>query len=219
MESTKEPNPYLDSKREWVERYGDYIVQARNWRLATLSISIIAFIMALGLSISVTQNKIVPYIIEVDKLGKVAAVAPAIEYKQPDIRMIKSELAAFIEDVRSVSADNIVQKKALERIYAYLPKGSSASTYVQEYINAHNPFTVAQTSTKAVTINSVLQLSEKSWQIEWQEIARDLQGNLISNTKWKAALLVEFNPPTKEEAILANPLGLFITQLSWTQQL
>ncbi|AIL64747.1 conjugal transfer protein TrbF [Rickettsiales bacterium Ac37b] len=210
-----EPNPYVEARREWVERYGDYIVQAKNWRISTLVVSSIAVILA----ISITKNKIIPYIVQVDKLGKIEAVEQALAYKTPDHKIIKSELASFIEKARSISADNIVQKKALEKIYAYLPKGKSASLFVQEYINHHNPFELARNVTQAVEISSILQVSDKSWQIEWQELTRDLHGNLISSSKWKAALSIEFSAPNQEEDILMNPLGLFITELSWTKQL
>ena len=30
-------SPYLSARREWNERYGDYIAQARNWRRAAFA--------------------------------------------------------------------------------------------------------------------------------------------------------------------------------------
>jgi type IV secretion system protein VirB5 len=128
-------------------------------------------------------------------------------------------LAKFIEDSRSVSADPIIQKRALEHIYSYLPKGSNALTYIQDYFNNHNPFKINETHTAEISISSTMPLSERSWQVEWLETCRDLSGNVSSNTKWKSILSLEFNPPTTEKAILANPLGIFVTQFSWVQQL
>ncbi len=214
-----ELNPYINAKREWVERYGDYITQARNWRIATGVSLVIVLFLSIDLSISITKSKVIPYIVEVDKLGKVSAALPAEQLKHLDTKIIKSTLASFIEDSRSVTTDRTIQKKALEKIYAFLPRGSNAATYVQDYINYNNPFSLAESKTVVVEISTVLPLSEKAWQVEWQETARDLQGSLISQKKWKATISIEFNPPTSEAAILANPLGLFVTQLSWVQQL
>jgi type IV secretion system protein VirB5 len=214
-----EPNPYINARREWVERYGDYITQARNWQIAATAGIITAIILSVGLVVSITQNKITPYIVEVDKLGQVAAIEPAGEFKKLDAKVIKSSLAHFIENSRSVIADPIVQKKSLENIYAFLPKSSAPLAYLQEYINNNNPFKLAESKTIEVEISTILSISEQSWQVEWFETSRDLQGNINGKTKWKSVLTVEFNPPTTEKAILSNPLGLFITQLSWVQQL
>ena len=214
-----ELNPYINARREWTERYGDYITRARNWRFAAALSFLTTLILAVGLSITATQSKIIPYIIEVDKLGKVAAIAPAEELKQIDTKIIKSVLANFIIESRSVSTDRAIQKRALERIYAYLPRGSSAATYIKDYISHNNPFILAETKTVTVEVSTVLPLSEKSWQAEWQETSHDLQGSLINRKKWKAIISIEFSSPTTEAAIIANPLGLFITQISWAQQL
>ena len=41
------PNPYLDARREWNERYGSYIAQARNWRFAAVVALLLALVCAL----------------------------------------------------------------------------------------------------------------------------------------------------------------------------
>ena len=42
------PNPYLDNRREWNERYGSYIAQARNWRFAAVVALLLALVCAGG---------------------------------------------------------------------------------------------------------------------------------------------------------------------------
>ena len=173
--------------------------------------------LVVGFTILATQSKFIPYIVEIDKLGKIYTSGPAEQIKTPNQRIIKAALAGFIEDIKSVTTDNTVQKRSLEKAYAFLPKGSSAAVYVQDYI-INNSFS-ERTKTVAVEISTVLPLSGKSWQIEWIEISRNLQGKLLNEKKWRAVVSIEFNTPTNEEAIMLNPLGLYITQLNWSQQL
>lgn len=62
-------NPYLAARQEWSERYGSYVRAASAWRavgILSLAMAVIGFGYALYLS---TQVKLVPYIVEVDKLG------------------------------------------------------------------------------------------------------------------------------------------------------
>src|SRR3569833_3338132 len=54
------PNPYLDARREWNERYGDYIAQARNWRYAAFITLLVCGALALGVVWLMTQSRIVP---------------------------------------------------------------------------------------------------------------------------------------------------------------
>ena len=70
-------SPYLNGREEWLERYGTYISRAAQWRM-------VAFLCLCTTSISITgnvmqasQTKTVPYIIEVDAIGKEVVVARA----------------------------------------------------------------------------------------------------------------------------------------------
>jgi type IV secretory pathway TrbF-like protein len=35
---------------------------------------------------------------------------------------------------------------------------------------------------------------------------------------WEASLSVAFTPPTNEDQIIKNPIGLYITSVNWTQK-
>jgi type IV secretion system protein VirB5 len=70
-----------------------------------------------------------------------------------------------------------------------------------------------------VQIDSILQLSAQSYQVRWTETALDLNGvNLGVPTHWEAQLQTQRIPPASSDTIVSNPLGLYVTQISWTQQ-
>jgi type IV secretory pathway TrbF-like protein len=131
------------------------------------------------------------------------------------VRVVKAELAAWIVDVRSVSSDPLAEKTALARAYALT--AATATTFLNDYYRRHSPF--GQPRTVAVSVESVLPLSKQTYQIQWSEDARDLQGRDIGTTQWLASVTVAFDPPTDERGILSNPLGLYLTSISWTQRL
>jgi type IV secretion system protein VirB5 len=212
-------NPYVEARREWNERYGDYIQQAHHWRLVALIIALVALIAVIGVVYIGAQGKIVPYVVQVDKLGGVAAVARADHAAAVDPRVVKAYLGRFVTDWRTVSIDRQAQKGAIDRVYAMLPSASVALNKMNEHFKAHNPFTVAASQSVNVILTDLLPISDRTWQVEWREITRDSRGEVKSSVRMKASIIVGVTPPTDEKLILINPLGVYITDLNWSQEL
>jgi len=212
-------NPYVEARREWNERYGDYIHQARHWRTVAIFCAIAAAVSVSGVVYVGAQSKIVPYVVEVDKLGAVAAVDRADRATAVDGRVIKAFLARFVTDWRTVTIDRQAQKAAIDRLYAMLPSGSIALGKLNEHFRAHNPFGLAATESVAVAVTNLLLISDQTWQVEWQETTRDRRGAVQSIVRMKASIIVGVKPPTEESLILINPLGVYVTDLNWSQQL
>src|SRR3569833_1732329 len=186
------PNPYLDARREWNERYGDYIAQARNWRYAAFITLLVCGALALGVVWQMTQSRIVPYIVEVDSLGRPLAMARADKAAPADQRIVRAQLAAFVADTRSVITNRTTKKQTHERTNAHDPNGTPAFNYLNEFYQHRSPFERARTETVQVDIRSTLPVSDKTWQVEWTET---------------------------DAEILRNSIGLYGMNLSWTQQL
>lgn len=212
-------NPYVEARREWNERYGSYIQQAHHWRIMAIMSGTASVICACGIVYLSAQSRVVPYVVEVDKLGGVAAVARADQVSGVDSRVIKSYLARFVADWRTVTVDRQAQKSAIDRVYAMLPSGSIALGKLNEHFRVHNPFVLAAKESVSVAVTNLLPISEQTWQVEWQEVTRDERGQVQSAVRMKVSLLVGITPPTEESLMLINPLGVYITDLNWSQQL
>lgn len=211
--------PYLEARREWNERYGDYIARANNWRLAALGSLLVSAILAVGIVWLSSQSRIVPYIVEVDTLGQAAAVKPAEPIGPADPRVIKAQLVAFITWTRTVSTDTALMKASL--FSAYGMSGAPARGYLDEYFESHSPFDRAARETVTVEVNAVLPLTAESYQASWTETARDREGRMTGQTHWQASVSIVINPPKDEKTIISgrNPLGIYVNTLSWTQKL
>lgn len=212
-----ESDPYLNARREWNERYGCYIARARSWRYAAFAAIFVSAILAVGVIWLASQSKLVPYVVEVDKLGQTLAVTRADRASSVDQRIVKAQLAAWIVDVRSVSSDPIAEKAWLARAYSLVD--SSGAAFLNDYYKEDSPFDAGQQQTVACSIDEVLPISDKTYQLEWTEDSRDLQGRIFKTTHWQASLEIGFNPPTDEAEMLRNPLGIYIHTISWTQHL
>ena len=64
--------PYQKAGQVWDERMGSARVQARNWRLMAIGCLATTATFGLALVWQSTQGTIVPYVVEVDRLGAVS---------------------------------------------------------------------------------------------------------------------------------------------------
>lgn len=212
-----ETNPYLDAKREWLERYGNYISQKRNWQIIAVLSAIISLICVIFLGYSTTQNKLIPYVIEVDKLGNTSKVGVVqnIDLKNPNV--IKYSLNTFIYSWRSVWGDVENQRKFIFDAYAYLEPNSKAFNFINEEYREKNPFKQVNKENVRVKVKSIVPQNADTWQVEWEEETRNLKEEIISQITYRGFFQVKQIVPTTEEQILKNPLGIFIFDLNYAK--
>jgi type IV secretory pathway TrbF-like protein len=220
-ESRERPpeNPYLAARQEWNERYGSYVKAAAGWRIVgitSLVMAVIGFSYALFQS---TQVKLVPYIVEVDKLGSAvtAGFPQQIEYADP--RVIRATLGNFISNFRSVTPDAVVQKQYIDRTYALLRTSDPATQNVNDWYRTDSPFERAKTMTVSVEVSNIVALSGQTYQIDWTEYQRDRQGKETGTQRFRGIATVTLTPPQDEEVIRLNPIGLYLKDFDWTAQL
>jgi type IV secretion system protein TrbF len=212
-------NPYLLARREWDERYGNLITRAKNWRIAAILCASIALVQTAGMVALSMRSKVVPYVVAVDSLGRQVAAGVVEETSTVDDRLLRAALFEWVGDLRTITSDGVAQRKAIDRVYARIANGSQAMTLVNEFYRADPPNKQAQTQTVSIDVQSVFATSEKTYQVEWVETIRDLQGQVKSEDHWKGAFTIALNPPKDERLIRTNPIGIYITNASWTRVL
>jgi type IV secretion system protein TrbF len=211
-------NPYVEARREWNDRYLDLARERRLWQTVAGAELGVLLILAGGFVSLSLQHKTVPYVVEVDSLGAALAIKPVANGAHvTDERIIRYQLATFVRGARQVMTDRVAMKKVLEQVYAYTRGG--ARTFLDDHYRANNPFEVAKTYVVVPTVTSLLRLSPTSWQVRWTEEQRALDGQMLGKSQWEGVITVEIAPPTSDDVIQMNPLGLYVTELRWTKQL
>lgn len=209
-------SPYLLARREWNERYGDYIAQARNWKWVAIISLLISLASVGGVTHFASQNKLIPYVVEIDKRGATVAVYESSKMQAVDPRVIRAQLAQFITDIRTVSPDLTVSKNAIKRIYSHLNNNSQASTFLNEYFSNNSPFEQAREKTVGVEILQLLPLSENSWQIEWAEQTYGRDGKNLGRLNYTATVNISAGNAVSEQTILENPIGMEVLTMHWS---
>jgi type IV secretion system protein TrbF len=212
-------NPYLAARREWDERYGEFITRARNWRSAAILCALIALLATGGVVWLSVRSRVVPFVVLVDSLGRPLASGLAEQASVGDDRLRRAVLQEWIEDVRMVTTDGVAQRKAIDRVYAHIASGTSAQAFISDYYRDDPPFKRAQTDTVSVEVRSVLSTSDRTFQVDWVETTRDLYGNVKTTEQWKGSFTVALTLPTEERQARVNPIGLYVTAASWARVL
>jgi type IV secretion system protein VirB5 len=212
-------SPYLAARDEWNERYRDLIVAARNWRLLAVTSSVLALVAVLGLIVIGAKPKVIPYIVAVDNLGKVVSQGTAVQASVADDRLKRAALWSWVQDWRMVSSDATVEKNAIERVYAQIGNGTPAAIRISDAYRDGSPLKLAQTETVSVNVRALYASSKDSYEVEWTESTFDLKGEQIGTQNYKGVVTISIHPPEDEGLARVNPLGIYVTNVSWSKVL
>jgi len=210
-------NAYLYGKEEWSERYGSAIKHRNISTLITILALLLTAFAFYKYTVLASQVKIVPYVVEIDKLGKSVAAYRATQSTFNNPKVIKYSLAEFITNFRTLYGNPVVQKDIIMKAYRYLSPAYPAYKVVNTFYQENSPFDALQTKNVVVKIDSVVQTNENTYQIDWHEETYDTQGNRISVDYYKASTSIAITPPKDELSIIKNPIGLFITHFNFTK--
>lgn len=218
--------PYLNAKKEYNEREGSLNASHQLNKIINILCLLIALSAVGGLVYYRYLLQLVPFVVEVDKLGQTYAVARADRAAPADPRVIHATVARFITLARMVTPDATLQRKGIFDLYASLASSDPATFKMNEFLGTkseENPFKRAAKETVEIQITSVLPQSDETWQVDWMETVRDRgDGSQLARYPMRALLNVYVVPPnhkTSEEQLRKNPLGIFIRDFSWSKQL
>lgn len=219
-------NPYLSARRTWNDHMGSVAASRNIWQMLALLALMIALAAVGGIIYIGSQSRFIPYVVQVDKLGEAVAVSRADAATQADPRVIHASVAAFISDLRMVTPDIALQRRAVFRAYAMLSPNDPATAKTNAWLNgteSSSPFKRAARETVSVEIISVIPQSPQTWQVDWNETTYDRQGHIAVPSFKMRALLTVYNvgstATTTEEQIRNNPLGIYISDYSWSKQI
>ena len=208
--------PYQKAAQVWDERIGSARVQARNWRLMAFGSLILSAGFAAALVWQSTRGTVVPWVVQVDKLGQAQTVAAATADYRPTDPQVAWHLARFIEQVRSIPADPIIVRQNWLRAYDWTTDRGAAA--LNDYARANDPFAKVGKQQVAVEVSSVIRASADSFRVAWTE-RRYEDGKLSATERWTAILTIVLQPPRDADRLKANPLGIYVNAISWSREL
>lgn len=201
-----------------------FITDNLNAKIYNLQIFCALLVVGLLLSIgcnyyAISKSHVIPYVVQVDDLGRAIATTEAKELPMNDDRIIKAFVYQYIDMARSVISDPETLTRNLGLVYKESVK-SVQTNFLDPYYKDNNPFDYAQkTGTKHIEPIIFLKESENTYSVEWKEIQRNYDNQLLGETHYKALISVIQIPHTNEDKYRENPMnpfGLYVTSVSWS---
>lgn len=214
---TPEPEtPYQRAGQLWDERIGSARVQARNWRLAAFGSLFLSSGLASGLVWLSMQSRVVPYVVEVDRLGEARAISKAEADYRPTDPQIAWHLAHFVSNLRSVSLDPVLMRRAWLEAYDFTTR--RGAQFVSDYARSANPFARLGERTVSVQVTSVVRASDRAFQVKWTETGFE-RGVQTSTSRWTGILTIVTRTPQTADELRKNPLGIYVDAVDWSREL
>lgn len=211
--------PYIRAQQEWDQRIGSARVQARNWRLLAFAAVALCFLLSGGLIFQSTKSMVTPYVVQVSDSGMVQAVGPAKQANyRPEEPVIRFFVGEFIKKSRSIPLDPGVAKENWISAYNFMEP--AAGNKMTELIQKEDPLSKLGKETRQISINVMVPTGNNSWEVRWTETATPVGVSAQPQVYRMTGLFtVSVSEPKSEEALKANPLGLFIKDFSWSREM
>ena len=193
---------------------------AKRWASTALVLALLAAGLGAECMYLATKVKIIPYMIQVDKHGYAVNVGPVTPTVKVDERVIIARIAEFIISWRTVFNDNTAQAKLVSMVYSTLPDRSMSEKSISAWYQNFDPYKRVRENrtTVNVSINSIMKLSGQTWRVEWEE--QDVVDGLPNNvTRWTGVVKIETSAPETLDAVIKNPLGVYITEISVSEKI
>lgn len=208
--------PYQRAQQEWDDRIGSARVQAKNWRIVAVFSLVISLLILITLTIVLANHNEKIFVAEVGADKRVMNVTPLSIGYNPSLAQREYFIANFIELLRSVPLDPVVAKQNWLKAYAFLSQRATAQ--LNAYLRQNNPLSKLGKKTVVVKIDAINPIGENSFTVEWSETVVNITGQNEAQNFYSGVFSIILKTPTTQQAILQNPLGIYIVDFSISQK-
>ena len=212
-------SPAARAARKWDEREGEIIVQNYNLRRLLVGLLAVVMVMTAGLVYKSLSANVMPYIVEVDTttgaVRNVGTVEESAHY-QPTEEVYKYFLSKFLKNTREMPLDPVVYKENLKTAYGFLTK--NAALKLQTMLKSEKTTERFGHQTVQINISTILAMEGgHSYQIRWNEEVFTIGTGEKKVTPYSGIFTIQTIKSDDESQLLINPLGMYISDFSWSK--
>lgn len=207
--------PYRRAQQEWDARMGSAVLSARSWRMTAFAGLGLAAALGAALTFVALDQRTFVHVVEVSPEGQVMQVRAADGRWSPTNAQIAHHLGRFVRLVRSLPTDGVVLRENWLEAYRFLTPQAAAQ--LSEIARQDDPFLSLGRVGRTVHIRSIMARSGNTWEVTWVERATNATGT-NSGEVYSGVFTVTTRAPRNADEVAANPLGLLISDFSWSRE-
>lgn len=196
---------------------GDLVRSRRNWKAVAHTALVISVVLAGGFILQARRATVVPYVVEVDALGEMRTLG-ALAAAAPPERAILAALRRVVSNMRTMPSDARLLNVQLHQAQAFLA-GDALQMFTQEVRTQSDKMQqmLRRGRTRYVEeVSSILKVPGESnvYRVAWRETAD--AGGVSEARGYEGHFKVTLMAPGAPEVLLENPLGIFVTDYTWS---
>ena len=207
--------PYRRAQQEWDARMGSAVLSARAWRMTAFASLGLAAALGVSLTMVALQQRTFVHVAEVSPEGQVMNVRAAEGRWSPSEAQTAYHLGRWVRLVRSLPTDGVVLRENWLEAYRFLTPQAAAR--LSEIARADDPFLSLGRVGRTVHIRSIIARSNNAWEVSWVERATNATGTGDGQV-YTGVFTVTTRAPRNADEVAANPLGLLISDFSWSRE-
>ena len=212
-------SPAARAARKWDEREGEIIVQNYNLRRLLVGLLTVIIFLTVGLVYKSLSSNVMPYVVEVDTMTgairNVGTVEASTHYQAGEA-VYKYFLSKFLKNTREIPLDPVVYKENLSASYGFLTK--DAAVKLQTMLKSEKMTEKFGHQTVQINISTILPLEGgHSYQIRWTEETFTIGNGEKKVTPYSGIFTVQIIKSDDEEQLSKNPIGMYISDFSWSK--
>jgi len=214
----KQGHSYLSGRYSFERLFGDLAKGKRTWQSVAFLALLVNLVLSAGYVYLASQQRVVPYVIEIDALGEMRAAGRLTVREVPE-PAITATVRRFVHNLRTVPTDTRLLNLRLQDARSYV-HGRAAKTLITDLGRDRENLEgmLQRGDTRYVTeITSVLKIPGEGilYRVSWRELARI--GHEERTSAYEGHFQLRVEAPKDEELMAENPLGIYIMDYSLSQ--
>lgn len=207
--------PYKRAQQEWDARMGSAVLSARSWRAIAFGALGLLGVSVMSLVVVALQQRTFVHVVEVSPEGQVMNVRAANGRWTATEAQKAYHLGQFVRLVRSLPTDGVVLRENWLQAYRFLTPQAAAQ--LTEIARQDDPFLSLGRVGRTVHIRSIIARSNNAWEVTWVERATNATGTTDPEV-YSGVFTLTTRAPRNADEIANNPLGLLISDFSWSRE-
>ena len=209
------PNPFKEGQDAAYSEILQHSVNENKILRKTLFVNIGLFFIALILFlVSTCQQEKIPVLVNVMPTGEAQYLG---EVRQGNLHIpdaaIHWWIKKFVSNIRSISTDYQVVFNNIDDCFIMVT--SNYTPIMRDLLISNSPFDLVGKIRRTIEIESVLNVTGSSYQINWNEST--IESSMSPKTaKFRAVVTIQIVTPTAA-TIARNPLGIYIDNFEMTE--
>lgn len=214
-EPPKELNPQF---KEYDRIIGLQNKENRTWRIIAVASLSFLFLSLLLLLYAIKLPKTIPMVITVSEYGEAKYVGNVSKMsysnmKVPDIA-IQYQIKRFVTNMNTITSDAQVMRQNIRDCYNML--SGDAGLKLSNILKNDNPFDKFGDIKQSILLESILQLSPQSYQVDYIQSKITMTGIVTDRTRYRGIISIALLEPPEDKKI-ENPLGIYISDFDFTK--